>query len=89
MKKANQNGEYNPQIPAIRKLGTAYDSREFHYTYQNSDIGRLPLKNRVSTEETEKPKTSLINASKLGFNLINHSHEWPKQIGLKVIIGFS
>ena len=76
IKRAKENGEYVQPMPQIRRLGTSSDSRAFNYGYETKHganfktIGSDP---RHHVDSSKSEKTSLINASKLTFNIMNHT----------------
>lgn len=75
MKRAKDLGDYNYQMPQIRRLGTSSDDKAFQYDYGSKQT--KPTKTISHSESMKDPgRTSLINASKLGYNLINHSEAY-------------
>jgi hypothetical protein len=73
LKRAKTNGEYIiPHPSAPRKLGTSSDSKHFAYTYSSNDPKSRTITHPENNSGVSGPKASLINASKIGFNIINH-----------------
>ena len=66
-------------MPKIRRLGTSTDNKAFIYDYGNSSKGQnMKTTKTISHLESNQglERTSLINASKLGYNPINHAEDY-------------
>lgn len=71
MRRAQENGQYEFPKPKTRRLGTPADSKNFTYTYQGGSGNGA--ENRTQSSNIDRRANSLINASKLSYNPINHA----------------
>lgn len=73
MKKSKENGLYDIQNFTKRRLGTSSDSKNFIYSYQGNEQGFGMSTVQSSNLSYNQGKVSLMNATKLNYNPINHS----------------
>ena len=74
MKKSKENGLYDTQnISSKRRLGTSSDSKNFKYSYQGNEQSFGMNTVQSSNLSYNQGKVSLMNATKLNYNPINHS----------------